>query len=288
MWKPRDGVNPFSVSPPEGFLQRNARSGYSKDDPKYMENVMGTLVIAQCFVQCGATGLLIAMHWQVCGKWQITGYLSEGGFGRGWKGKTLTTGQPVFLKTFRSAKDRYPNVDPDQEANVRKQHEISLKREIEALEHARVSIFRHSADSIGLALTLSTSQFREATDHPSIAKLILCYGRAQLRDECLEGLYCVMSPDLAIGDLYQFLCPGTRVRSFNPNEAKHLFRMIGNGVAFLHDHRLYHRDLKFNNIVLVGEEFDAKIIDFGSAKFAKLHVQVSSVDDQLLTCGPLQ
>lgn len=95
----------------------------------------------------------------------------------------------------------------------------------------------------------------------------------------MDGLYCVFSPDLAIGDMHQFLCPGQRVRSFTPNAVRYLFSMIGNGVVFLHAHRLYHRDLKFTNVIIVEQEFRAKIIDFGSAKFSVTPVQVSPVVD---------
>eukprot|EP00035_Acanthoeca_spectabilis_P017703 m.372292 g.372292 ORF g.372292 m.372292 type:complete len:455 (+) comp16688_c0_seq14:2906-4270(+) len=156
----------------------------------------------------------------VCGTWRITEYLSEGGSGRGWECVHETTRQRGFLKTFRTAEDR--GIDSTK-------HERALQREIEALLHPR---------------------FRDPTNHPSIAQLVLYYGRAELNDTCVDGLYCIVSPNLAIGDLHQFLCPGKLVQSFSPNETRSLFGMIGRGVAFLHEKGLYHRDLKPNNIII--------------------------------------
>lgn len=50
--------------------------------------------------------------------------------------------------------------------------------------------------------------------------------------------------------------------------------MIGEGVEFMHSRRLYHRDLKFTNIIIL-EDFRAQITDFGSAKFVEDDVNVS-------------
>jgi serine/threonine protein kinase len=45
---------------------------------------------------------------------------------------------------------------------------------------------------------------------------------------------------------------------------------IGSAVAFLHNHEILHNDLKFDNILITGDEADpiAKLADFGHATFS--------------------
>ena len=50
---------------------------------------------------------------------------------------------------------------------------------------------------------------------------------------------------------------------FNENECRFLFQQIVSGVAYLHQKRVAHRDLKLQNILLMNEQKTALITDFG-------------------------
>lgn len=75
-----------------------------------------------------------------------------------------------------------------------------------------------------------------------------------------ENLYIVMEY-CAGGDLYDFVCqkPQSRLHEI---EALRYFSQIANGLAFLHDHGIAHRDLSLEN-VLLQDGGVAKICDFG-------------------------
>ncbi|KAF9938339.1 hypothetical protein BGZ65_000026 [Modicella reniformis] len=54
------------------------------------------------------------------------------------------------------------------------------------------------------------------------------------------------------------------VFKFSEPEARHVFRQILNGVKYLHDHGIVHRDLKLENILVMDKEtLTVKISDFG-------------------------
>lgn len=134
LWDPTHGINPFFLAPPDGLFQRNDESGHRRNGPQYMKNLEGTTVNLQSRLSSGLRFLTVRCS-QVCDKWEVVGYLSEGGFGRGWKCLDQSTGLHVFMKTFRTAKDREPTADSDYEGR----HESGLQREISALLHPRVS-----------------------------------------------------------------------------------------------------------------------------------------------------
>ena len=65
--------------------------------------------------------------------------------------------------------------------------------------------------------------------------------------------------------LYQYLKSKAKKR-ISEQETKKIFRRIINGVQYLHSKRIAHRDIKLDNI-MVNENYDVKIIDFGFSLF---------------------
>lgn len=61
-----------------------------------------------------------------------------------------------------------------------------------------------------------------------------------------------------------------------PNQVRQIMRDLLNGVDFLHSHRILHRDLKPQNL-LVTREGRIKIADFGLAKTYDFEMRLTSV-----------
>ncbi|KAH0787069.1 CAMK family protein kinase [Histomonas meleagridis] len=94
-------------------------------------------------------------------------------------------------------------------------------------------------------------------DHPHLINLV----------DVLEsqGHIYIVTEYASHGELFNFLI----VRRFlTPVQSMHIFRQIIYGLDFLHTHNVCHRDLKPENILLT-ESNDAKIADFGFARWMK-------------------
>lgn len=87
-------------------------------------------------------------------------------------------------------------------------------------------------------------------DHPNIVRAVETY-------RCRERMYIVM--DLCTGgDLYRRL-------PYSPQQAVKIVDKICSAVAYMHQKKIIHRDLKFENILFESKNDDSeiKIIDFG-------------------------
>ena len=95
-------------------------------------------------------------------------------------------------------------------------------------------------------------------NHPNIIKLLDHF-------ENSEYIYIIMEY-LSGGTLTQYI----KKRYFNvsENQASNIIYQIGNGIKYLHNHCIIHRDLKTDNIMLTEDNENAiiKIIDFGLSK----------------------
>lgn len=101
---------------------------------------------------------------------------------------------------------------------------------------------------------------------------MLCFGRADVPTKLCRDLFFIVCTDVGLGDLFSYLCPNDSQRkqlfaeSFDLNSARWIFKMIAEGVDYMHRHGLCHRDLKLENVIVM-RDLTMKIIDFGSAKF---------------------
>ncbi len=57
-------------------------------------------------------------------------------------------------------------------------------------------------------------------------------------------------------------------RRLDESEARNIFRQIAGAVNYCHENDVVHRDIKLENI-LISEEYDIKLIDFGFSIFVK-------------------
>jgi len=55
----------------------------------------------------------------------------------------------------------------------------------------------------------------------------------------------------------------SKIKKFDEEEVKHIFKNVVNGILFLHGLSLAHRDIKMENIVVSEDLKTVKFIDFG-------------------------
>lgn len=111
----------------------------------------------------------------------------------------------------------------------------------------------------------SEAEIYLSLDHPHVARLEMVY-------ETDEELHLVMEY-MAGGELYDRLFARKRYSEEEAAEAAHQMLLA---VAYLHAHKIAHRDLKLENFMY--EKKDAnhlKIIDFGFAKFTRNNKKMS-------------
>ena len=194
----------------------------------------------------------------LCDKWEITKYIMSGTFGHGFKAKDLASGKEVFIKTFRSNADRKPGSRASFESR-----ETAARKEIAALMHL---------------------SFESATMHESIVGNTMCFGTIVAPATKARGeMFFMETPDLCEGgELFDLVCPRTPpyIRPFAESGARRLFRQLANGVAHMHAHGCFHRDLKLENLVLT-KNWDLMIMDYGYAKFSDEVSETISAEGRL-------
>lgn len=108
-----------------------------------------------------------------------------------------------------------------------------------------------------------------ALDHPHIIKYFGSFEH--------EGSLCIEMEYADGGTLAQFL--ENRIqekRKIKEQDILFLFRQISGAIAYMHKHKILHRDLKTANIFLT-KKFTAKVGDFGISKMMSTLVQAQTV-----------
>ncbi|KAJ1460679.1 kinase-like domain-containing protein, partial [Pelagophyceae sp. CCMP2097] len=158
--------------------------------------------------------------------------LGRGGFAAVFRALERSTGRSVAIKMI--AKQRL--TDPGLAARL--QREVALHS---SLRHAHVVRLYEYFETVGAAACAAGAQLDPETDDCEYV--------------CLVLEYC------GGGDLRQLL---QREGKLGEAAAKAVLRQICAGVAYLHESRVVHRDLKLANVLLCADG-TVKICDFGVA-----------------------
>ncbi|ESO09540.1 hypothetical protein HELRODRAFT_186752 [Helobdella robusta] len=111
----------------------------------------------------------------------------------------------------------------------------------------------------------------EKTGHPNIVKLLdVFFGNRSLRHTKLVLVFEHCNQDLS-----QYISRSPE-SGIDCKTIKSLMHQILSGIDFLHSHRVFHRDLKPQNI-LVSDEGVVRIADFGLAKIYSCDMTLTSV-----------
>ena len=79
-------------------------------------------------------------------------------------------------------------------------------------------------------------------------------------------MFFTVTPDLCNnGELFSYIVLGNSIKALPEDIARKIIKGICEGVACLHQHNIFHRDLKLENICM-NANFTPKIIDFGLSK----------------------
>ena len=94
-------------------------------------------------------------------------------------------------------------------------------------------------------------------NHPNIIKIYNAF--------CYRSYLYLFLEYIKAGDLGKFL---HKHGLFNESQAKIIFTQLLNAIHYCHDHKIVHRDLKLENILITNESnLSIKIIDFGISGF---------------------
>lgn len=144
-----------------------------------------------------------------------------------------------------------------------------------------IKLLRPGLNQAGAEILRKEAQITAALDHPGIVKV---YDIAQLPlepavPEHLRGMYYMVLEYVTGTTLYCQLRDGSSYRP--PEQTLRLFRELVSAVAFAHERRVIHRDLKPGNIIV--QQHGLKIFDFGIAQASE---QIRALPDAPLLCSP--
>jgi cyclin-dependent kinase 6 len=147
-----------------------------------------------------------------------------------------------------------------------------LKRnEIVAMKKVRIAL---TEDGVPMSVLREISLLRHLGkyNHPNIVRLVdICHGdrRPGDREMVLYLVFEHMEQDLAV---YLERCPQP---GLGEDKIKDLMWQLLCGVDFLHSHRIVHRDIKPQN-VLLGRDGALKLADFGLARIYDFNALLTS------------
>jgi len=141
--------------------------------------------------------------------------------------------------------------------------------EIVAMKKVRIAL---TEDGVPMSVLREISLLRHLGkyNHPNIVRLIdICHGPRYDREMVLYLVFEHVDQDL---NAYLERCPAPGLA---PDKIKDLMWQILCGVDFLHSHRIVHRDVKPQNI-LVSNSGTLKIADFGLARIYDFNALLTS------------
>ncbi|KAH8318048.1 hypothetical protein KR074_003620 [Drosophila pseudoananassae] len=165
-------------------------------------------------------------------RFDIIKKLGQGTYGKVQLGINKETGQEVAIKTIKKCKI-------EAEADL-----VRIRREV---------------------------QIMSSVQHPNIIHIYEGRSTRWLWTECIILIPCALSvfenrekmvlvmEFAAGGELYDYL---SERKVLSEKEARRIFRQVATAVYYCHKHKICHRDLKLENILL-DEKGNAKIADFG-------------------------
>jgi len=130
-------------------------------------------------------------------------------------------------------------------------------------------LFVQRPDQPMIDSTMCELRLLKSCDHPNVLKYVAAY----TNDKIPDHVFLVTQPwaDMNLADfLGNSSSPGKSSEcswwnSRDPfNRCYHLFRGLLNGLAYLHSHSIFHKDIKPDNILLLGER--PILADFGVSK----------------------
>lgn len=144
-----------------------------------------------------------------------------------------------------------------------------------------IKLLRPGLNDAGAKILRNEAQITAALDHPGIVKV---YDIAQLPSEPavpehLRGMYYMVLEYVSGTTLFCQL--RDRCSSRSPEQTLRLFRELVAGVAFAHERKVIHRDLKPGNIIV--QRHGLKILDFGIAQASE---RIRALPDAPLMCSP--
>ncbi|CAH1399888.1 unnamed protein product [Nezara viridula] len=120
---------------------------------------------------------------------------------------------------------------------------------------------------------ISTLKLLDQYAHPNIIRLLdVCHGRRLEKEQQLVLFLVFEHVDQDLSE-YMQNCPPPGLPS---DTVKNLMHQILHGIDFLHSHRILHRDLKPQNLLITNDGI-VKLADFGLAKTYDFEMRLTSV-----------
>merc|ERR1712062_19029 len=141
--------------------------------------------------------------------------------------------------------------------------------ELVAMKKVRIAL---TEDGVPMTILREISLLRHLGkyNHPNIVKLVdICHGPRQEREMVLYLVFEHVDQDL---NAYLAKCPPP---GLGQDKIKDLMWQILCGVDFLHSHRIVHRDIKPQNILLANSG-SLKLADFGLARIYDFNALLTS------------